>query len=199
MASGELTWTLDPFGVTCYLAAYNASPCAESQTVLFAEDETGQIFNSEFLESARDEWIIQIPGYAGSYIDLKDTGMPEYVSADEFYDYYDDSEEMYLAGLHMGCSGDWENVPATMTGGTDFYNIFLIHRDGSTVLFENHDEYDSSFMNTYILGDRIKEADSVKGSLKKADSKDLDEYGRSYDPVYIPSVDIIDDNGKIKE
>ncbi len=199
MASGELVWTLDPFGVTCYLAAYNASPFAVSQTIRFAEDKDGKIFSDGFRGSAEAEWIIQIPGYVGSHIDLNDSGVPEFVSADEFYDYYEGSDEMYLSGLHMGCAGDWQNVPVTMTGGTDYYNIFLVHRNGSTILFEAHDEYDSSFMNTYILSNVIKGADSVKGGLEKADPADFDEYGSSYDPVYIPSVNIVDDNGNIKE
>ncbi|MBO4905227.1 MAG: hypothetical protein J5367_08400 [Lachnospiraceae bacterium] len=61
MRSGELAWTLDPFGVTCYLQAYTKAPFAVSQTILFSEDKDNTIFNKEFTDSVRDEWIIQCP------------------------------------------------------------------------------------------------------------------------------------------
>ncbi len=186
--SGELAWTLDPFGVTCYLQAYTRAPFAESGTIQFSEDTDNKIFTDEFRNSAKDEYVIQIPDYVGSYIDVNDSGVPVYVRASESYDYNVEKDDFYLAGLFISCTGDIKSVPTTAPGGTDFYNIFLLHRDGGTVLFENHDEYDKSFINTYVLArHEINEAGSIRGCLEWASEKDYDINGEGYTPVYIPT------------
>ena len=186
--SGELAWTLDPFGVTCYLQAYTAAPFAESATILFSEDSDKTIFNDEFRESARDEYVIQVPGYVGSYIDINDSGVPAYVKASEQYDYSAEDDEFYLSGLYISSTGDWKNIQTTMPGGTDYYNIFLLHKDGTTVLFENHDEYDQSFINTYILArHEVTEADNIRGCLEWSSENDYDINGAGYTPVYVPT------------
>ena len=75
-----------------------------------------------------------------------------------------------------------------MPGGTDHYNIFLIHKDGSTVVLESHDEYDTSFINTCKLArHEVEEADSIRGCLEWASEKDYDIDGEGYTPVYVPS------------
>ncbi len=188
MRSGELAWTLDPFGVTCYLPAYKASLFAESATIQFSEDNDNKIFNDEFRNSVRNEYVIQIPGYVGSYIDINDSGVPTYVRASELYDYDVEKDDFYLSGLFVSCAGDVKSFPTTMPNGTDFYNIFLLHRDGETILFENHDEYDQSFINTYVLArHEVAEADSTRGCLEWASQKDYDINGEGYTPVYIPT------------
>ncbi|MCR5603493.1 MAG: hypothetical protein K6G27_07315 [Lachnospiraceae bacterium] len=188
MKSGELAWTLDPFGVTCYLQAYIKSPFAESAVIQFSEDTKHTIFTDEFRESAKDEYVIQVPGYVGSYIDINDSGVPVYVDASEFYDYSETYDDMELSGMHLSCAGDWKNIPMTMPGGTDYYNIFLIHKDGSTVVLESHDEYDTSFINTCKLArHEVDEADSIRGCLEWASEKDYDIDGEGYTPVYVPS------------
>jgi len=188
MKSGKLTWTLDPFGVTCYLSAYTRAPFADSSVILFSEDVDHTIFTDDFRESARDEYVIQLPGYIGSDIDVNDSGVPSYVDATEFYDYNEEYDDMELSGLHLSCAGDWKNIPTTMPGGTDFYNIFLIHKDGSTIILENHDEYDTSFLNTYVLArHELREGDSARGCLEWASQKDYDINGEGYTPVYIPT------------
>ncbi len=188
MGSGELVWTLDPFGVTCFLQAYTAAPFAETATIQFCEDNDHKIFNDEFINSAKDEWVIQVPGYVGSYIDVNDSGVPSYVDASEYYDYNESYDDMELSGLHVSCGGDWKNILTTMPGGTDFYNIFLLHRNGDTVVFENHDEYDQSFINTYVIArHEIREADSIRGCLEWASEKDYDINGEGYTPVYVPT------------
>ncbi len=81
-----------------------------------------------------------------------------------------------------------DNIPTTMAGGTDFYNIFLLHKNGQTVLLENHDEYDQSFINTYILArHEITESDAIKGCLEWASENDYDINGEGYTPVYVPT------------
>ncbi|MCR5301233.1 MAG: hypothetical protein K6E49_02205 [Lachnospiraceae bacterium] len=188
MKSGELAWTLDPFGVTCYLAAYTAAPFAKSSVILFSEDTDHTIFTDEFRESAKDEYVIQVPGYIGSNIDVNDSGVPVYVNVSEFYDYNESYDDMELSGLHLSCTGDWKNIPTKMHGGTAFYNIFLIHKDGSTTVLENHDEYDTSFLNTYVLArHEVREADSARGCLEWASQKDYDINGDGYTPVYVPT------------
>ena len=188
MRSGELAWTLDPFGVTCYLPAYKAALFAETGTIQFSEDTDKKIFNDEFRNSARAEYVIQVPGYAGSNIDINDSGVPAYVKASELYDYSAEDDDFYLSGLFISCTGDVKSIPATMPNGTDFYNIFLLHRDGETILFENHDEYDQSFINTYVLArHEIAEADSMRGCLEWASQKDYDINGEGYTPVYVPT------------
>lgn len=188
MSNGELAWTLDPFGVTCYLPAYKAAPFAETATILFSDDGNNTIFNDEFKSSAREEYVMQIPDYVGSYIDVNDSGVSSYVRASESYDYNAENDNFYLSGLYVSCTGDWKSFPTTMSGGTDFYNIFLLHREGETVLFENHDEYDQSFINTYVLArHEIAEADSIRGCLEWASEKDYDINGEGYTPVYVPT------------
>ncbi len=188
MRSGELAWTLDPFGVTCYLPAYKAALFAESGTIQFSEDSDKKIFNDEFRNSARNEYVIQIPDYAGSYIDINDSGVPSYVRASELYDYDAEKDDFYLSGLFINCANDVKSVPTTMPNGTDFYNIFLLHRDGETILLENHDEYDRSFINTYVLArHEVSEADSMRGCLEWASRKDYDINGEGYTPVYVPT------------
>ena len=186
--SGELAWTLDPFGVTCYLSSYTKAPFAESAVIQFSEDADHVIFADEFRDSAKDEYVIQLPQYVGSYIDLNDSGVSEYVDVSEFYDYNETYDDMVLAGLHLSSGGDWKNIPMTMPGGTDFYNIFLIHKDGGTVVFENHDEYDTSFLNTYVLArHEVREGDSARGCLEWASRMDYDINGEGYTPVYVPT------------
>ena len=188
MKSGELAWTIDPFGVTCYLSAYSYAPFAETAVVRFSEDTQETIFTDEFRNSEKDEYVIQLPGYAGSYIDINDSGVAEYVNVSEFYDYSETYDDMVLSGIHLSCAGDWKNIKTTRPGGTDFYNIFLIHKDGSTVVLESHDEYDTSFINTYILArHEVREGDSVRGCLEWASEKDYDINGEGYTPVYIPT------------
>lgn len=188
MKSGKLAWTLDPFGVTCYLPAYTKAPFAESSVIQFSEDADHVIFTDDFRDSAKDEYIIQVPGYVGSYIDVNDSGVPEYVNASGFYDYNESYDDMELSGIHLSSAGEWKNIPTTMKGGTDFYNIFLLHKDGSTVVFENHDEYDTSFINTYVLArHEVREADSARGCLEWASQKDYDINGEGYTPVYVPT------------
>ncbi|MBQ6129256.1 MAG: hypothetical protein IJI51_06325 [Lachnospiraceae bacterium] len=188
MKSGDLAWTLDPFGVTCYLPAYTKAPFAESAVIQFSEDTDHVIFTDEFRNSKADEYVIQLPGYVGSYIDINDSGVPEYVDVSEFYDYNESYDDMELSGLHLSCGGDWKNIPMTMPGGTAFYNIFLLHKDGSTVVLENHDEYDTSFINTYVLTrHEVREASSIRGCLEWASRKDYDINGEGYTPVYVPT------------
>ncbi|MCR5687874.1 MAG: hypothetical protein K6G58_07640 [Lachnospiraceae bacterium] len=68
------------------------------------------------------------------------------------------------------------------------YNIYLLHKGGSTVVFENHDEYDTSFLNTYVLArNEVKEGDSARGCLEWASRKDYDINGEGYTPVYVPT------------
>ncbi|MBO4905226.1 MAG: hypothetical protein J5367_08395 [Lachnospiraceae bacterium] len=124
----------------------------------------------------------------GSYIDINDSGVPVFVDASEFYDYNEEYDDMYLSGLHVSCTGDWKNIPTTMPGGTSFYNIFLIHKDGCTVLLESHDEYDTSFINTCVLArHEVTESDSIRGCLEWASQKDYDINGEGYTPVYVPT------------
>ena len=188
MKSGQLAWTVDPFGMTCYLAAYLKAPFAESAVIQFSEDTGNTIFTEEFRSSAKDEYVIQVPGYVGSYIDVNDSGVSEYVDASEYYDYTENYDDMFLAGIHISSGGDWKNIMTTMPGGTDFYNIFLIHKAGKTFILENHDEYDTSFINTYILArHEVREGDSVRGCLEWASEKDYDINGEGYTPVYVPT------------
>ncbi|MCR5688282.1 MAG: hypothetical protein K6G58_09710 [Lachnospiraceae bacterium] len=118
--SGGLVWTLDPFGVTCYLSAYTKAPFAESAVIQFSEDADHVIFTDEYRDSAKDEYVIQVPENVGSYIDVNDSGVPEYVDVSEFYDYDESYDEMVLSGLRLSCGGDWKNIPTAKPGGTDF-------------------------------------------------------------------------------
>ena len=114
--------------------------------------------------------------------------MPAFVRASELYDYDAENDDFYLSGLFTSCAGDVKSFPTTMPNGTDFYNIFLLHRDSETILFENHDEYDQSFINTYILArHEVAEADSIRGCLEWASQKDYDINGEGYTPVYVPT------------
>ena len=188
MRSGELAWTLDPFGVTCYLPAYTKAPFAESAVIQFSEDSAKVIFADDFRDSAKDEYVIQVPGYVGSYIDTNGSGVPAYVNVSEFYDYNETYDDMELSGLHISNGGEWKNIPTTMPGGTAFYNIFLLHKDDSTVVLENHDEYDTSFLNTYVLARKeVREAASARGCFEWADRKDYDINDEGYTPVYVPT------------
>ncbi len=104
------------------------------------------------------------------------------------FDYNESYDDMELSGLHLSCGGDWKNIPMTTRGGTDFYNIFLLHKDGSTVVLENHDEYDTSFLNTYVLArHEVRQASSIRGCLEWAGMKDYDINGEGYTPVYVPT------------
>ncbi len=188
ISSGELAWTLDPYGVTCYLRANMKAPFAETATIQFSEDADKTIFTDEFRDSAKNEYVIQIPGYVGSYVDINDSGVPSYVKASELFDYKEEIDEFYLSGLYLSSNGDVKNIPATMPGGTDFYNIFLIHKDSETAVIENHDEYDRSYINTYVIArHEITAADSIRGCLEWASRKDYDINGEGYTPVYIPT------------
>ena len=190
MKSGKLAWTLDNQGVSFYLDAYTSLPEGFSETVKFCEDTDNRIFATEFSQNVPDKWIMQIPQYAGSYIDLTGTGVGEYVCARELYEMRENegSEENYISGLHIECDGEVENAVTTMPGGTDYHDVFLLHMDDSTVLLESHNEYDQSFINTFKLGRHmIEAADSRRACLEWPSKKNYDIDGEGYIPVIIPT------------
>ncbi len=190
MQSGKLAWTLDYQGVSFYINSYVALPESFSETILFSEDTDKKIFAPEFLETVPDQWIMQIPQYAGSYIDLTGNGVPEYVRAYEETDMqeFEGSEEYFVSGLGIVCSGEFIDSEITMPGGTDYYNVFLIHIDDSTILLESHDEYDQSFLNTFKLGKQTAEAvDSRMACIEWPSQDNYDPAGDGFVPIIFPN------------
>ncbi len=197
MSDGKLAWTLDSQGVSFYINGYIALPQGFSATVLFAEDSDKTIFNKEFSEQIPDEWAIQVPWCAGGYVDVNDDGTSEYVCANEIYD-LDESvpyEEYCVSALNISCDGGFKSVPTAVKGSTDFFDVFMIHKDNSTALVENHYEYDIPYVSTYKLDTQsIEAADSDKAHFRYAEDEQR-EYD-SYMPYYIPldgSYEIVDD------
>ncbi|MCR5001048.1 MAG: SPOR domain-containing protein [Lachnospiraceae bacterium] len=187
MDSGSCSWTLDPYGVTFFLNAYTGLPEGVSQTVFFTDDEDGSIFNEEFSEDAGDEWVTQIPEHIGCYIDTDDDGEAEYVNAYPLTDMkeYEGSEEYYVSGLHVGIDGEIRNFKTVMEGGTVYYDTYLMHKKGKTVLLECHDEYDSYFITSYKLAGGIDEADALRGAFEwSQDDNDSDR--DTMLPHYLP-------------
>ncbi len=189
MKTGDMTWTLDPCGVTCYVRSYLGLAEGFSASILFAEDTDKKIFNDEFRQSVKNEWIMQVPGKIGSYVDIDGMGVAEFVRADEMYDYDPEGlDEFYLSGLYIDCAGAVETFHTVQPGGTDFYDAYLIHKDGSTVLLENHYEYDTAFFNTYRLArHEVSEAGTMRGCFEWASEKDYDINGEGYTPFYVPT------------
>ena len=188
MKAGSCTWTIDPQGVSVFLNSYTGLPSAVSATVLFSEDENGKIFSEEFQEKAMDEWIMQIPEHVESYCDINDNGKTECVHVYPITEMkeYEGSEEYFISGLQMMCDGQDKKVTTVMPGGTDFYDVFLMHKDKKTVLFENHYEYDTAFIDTYSFGaDAVTEADAIRAQLELAKDDDIDSEG--WAPYYIPT------------
>ena len=190
MKTGKLAWTLDSQGVSFYINAYTMLAEGFSETIQFCEDTDNKIFAPEFSKDVPDTWVTQIPQYAGSYIDLTGSGVGEYVCANELYEMkeYEGSEEFYISGLHIDCSGESENAMTTMPGATDYHDVFLLHMNDSTVLLEAHNEYDQSFINTFKLGRHmIEAADSKRACLEWPSQKNYDIDGEGYIPVIIPT------------
>lgn len=189
MKEGRCAWTVDPQGVSFFLNSYTGIPDAVSAVVLFSEDKEGKIFNEEFLESAKDEWIMQVPQHVGSYCDIDDDGETELIRAYAVNDISDHegSEEYYISGLSLTCDSFNHSFKTRMTGGTDFYDAFIMHKDHSTGLIEGHYEYDSAFINTYMMDkDSINEADAVRGMFECSD-EEVDYDKENYIPYYIPT------------
>ncbi len=189
--SGECAWTLDPFGLTMWVNAYTVLPEAMSATVRFSDDTNGEVFAEEFSKGAKDEWITQIPYYVSSYYDMDDSGKEVYTAASEIIEMkeVEGGEEYYINGMLVSFDGFVETFNTINPGGTNYYDIFLLHRAGSTILLENHDEYDKYYINTYTLNDDgINMIDSTGAGF--AFSED-DTYGHmdTFEPYYIP-VDI---------
>lgn len=184
---GSCAWTLDPDGVTFFLNAYTGLPEGVSGTVRFSDDKDGKIFNEDFADDAREEWIIQVPEHIGCYIDIDDNGSTEYVSAYPTTDLreFEGSEEYYVSGLHVGVDGEIGNFKTVMEGGTSYYDIYLAHKDGKTVLFEYHDEYDTGFIFSYTLGKDIAEADALRGAFEWSED-DRDPDSDVIFPHYVP-------------
>ena len=187
MDLGSCVWTLDPYGVTFFLNAYTGLPEGVSQTVYFMDDKDGSIFDKEFAEDARDEWVIQVPEHIGCYIDTDDDGTGEYVTANPMIDMkeFEGSEQYYVSGLHVGIDGEVRNFKTVMEGGTSYYDIYLLHKEGKTVLLECHDEYDSFFITSYKLGGMISEADALRGAFEWSED-DHDSEKDIMLPQYLP-------------
>lgn len=187
MDSGSCAWTLDPYGVTFFLNAYTGLPEGVSQTVYFTDDKDGSIFDEEFAEDGRDEWVSQVPEHVGCYIDTDDNGTCEYVNAYPMIDMkeFEGSEQYYVSGLHVGIDGELENFKTVMEGGTNYYDAYLIHKNGKTVLLECHDEYDSYFLTSYKLAGKIDEADALRGAFELSQDDYDDERDNTY-PLYLP-------------
>ena len=189
MRSGRCVWTIDPQGVTVFLNSYTGLPSAVSATVLFSEDNESKIFNKGFFEDSKDEWIMQIPEHVGSYYDFEDDGKAEYIHifATEEMQKYEGSEEHYISGLGINREGNFKSFSTRMTGGTDYYDAFLIHKDHKTCLLECHDEYDTAFINTYVIDkEEIREADAIRAKFETSD-EDYDNETENYIPCYIPT------------
>lgn len=189
MNAGICSWTLDPQGISIFLNAYTGLPTAVSTVVLFSEDNEGKIFNKEFLDVANDEWIMQIPERVDSYCDIDDDGAAELVRAyaTEEMRENEGSEEYYISGFSITCDRNSQSYKTRMTGGTDHYDAFLMHKDHKTCFLEGHYEYDSAFINTYAADKNgIKEADAVRGIFETSDT-DYDPEKENYIPSYIPT------------
>ena len=189
LSEGGCAWTADPQGVTIWIDGYTVLPMAASVTVLFSEDESGEIFNTEYVPDPDDDWITQIPHYAESTYDIDDSGKEVYVSANEIIDMKETegSESYYISGLHISFDGYSEKFDTTMPGGTSYYDVFLMHRNHKTIVLENHDEYDTFYMSTFTLdGDGINMADSVNAGLAYYDD-DTFRYQDTYTPYCLPA------------
>ncbi|MCR5509208.1 MAG: hypothetical protein K6F34_11065 [Lachnospiraceae bacterium] len=166
---GEFAWTIDPQGVTVYFGSGVFDGVPVCATVFF--DIDAGLFTDAFAGSEPGEWIMQTPGGLKSCIDLNDDDKSVYIRADELLspDLSGGSDDWYLSGLYVNCGDVYESFDATVPGGTDHYDVFLVHKDHKTVLLEVHDEYDTAFMNTYLLdGNAVKAADSAKARLEDA-------------------------------
>ncbi len=184
---GLCTWTLDPYGVTFYLNAYTGLPEGVSATVLFSDDEEGNIFNEDFVLDARDEWVMQAPMHVGTYVDLDDDGKTEFFIAHTTTDMGENEgpEYYYISGLYISADGWDKSFKTSMPEGTSDYDIYLLHKKGKTVVFECHDEYGTGFITSYVLGEGVTEADAVRGVFEWSE----DDYDRGTDiviPHYVP-------------
>lgn len=189
MNTGDCAWTIDPQGISFFLNSYTGLPSAVSETVLFSEDKDGTIFCSDLQDIVTDEWIMQIPEHVDSYCDIDDNGKSESVRAFSTEEMQEDegSEQYYISGLHIGSEGNSKSFLTRMTGGTDFYDVFLIHKDHRTCLLEGHYEYDTAFINTYTIDDKsVEEADAIRARFETTE-EDYDPETENYDPCYIPT------------
>lgn len=185
--SGSCAWTLDPYGITFFLDAYTGLPEGVSATVFFSDDKDGSIFDKDFLNDARDEWIIQSPMYIGTYVDLNNDGKTVYFNAHTTTDLHEGegTEYYYISGLYIGVDGAYNTFKTSMPEGTSDYDVYLSHKNGKTVAFECHDEYDTGFITSYLLGKKVEEADAFRGVFEWSE----DDYENGTDivlPHYVP-------------
>jgi len=185
LKDGGITWTLDPQGITFWEDSYLSAPEAFSTTVLFADDKDGVIFNEEFANDVRDEWISQSPEANGSYFDIDDSGKLEFVQAYPLYEVrdFEDSTEFFINRYEVHIGSANEEIMLDMPGGTDFLDFFYVHRDGRTYLLESDYEYDT--YSTYIFtveGRGLEEAGFIAARFETTEPN-----GETYDPYYIPT------------
>ena len=183
---GLCAWTLDPYGITFYLNSYTELPEGVSATVLFSEDKDGTIFDPDFAADARDEWVIQSPMHVGTYVDLDDDGKTEYFNVHTTTDMQEGegSEYYYISGLYISTDGSFKRFDTSMPGGTCYYTVYLSHKNGKSIVFEYHDEYDTGFITSYVLGKEIAEADALRGDFALAEDADME--GDILIPQYVP-------------
>ena len=193
-ADGDIAWSLDPAGITFYFNAMTMLRDGFSQTILFESDYDGTIFYEEFAKAAPDTWVMQIPEYIPSYVDVNESGVPVVVRSFEQYELDEeqssDKETFYLSGLGFSCGGTVSDFPTVMPGGTDYYDVFLVHKDYKTYLLECHSEYDTSFINMHDL-DRhgVMSSRALNGRFELCPDAEISVKleGSTYDPYYIPT------------
>ena len=141
ISEGRYSWVLDPQGVSFWFENINALLGHTGACVLFSDDKEGNVFKKEFLESAPDEWVMQIPGnYSTTFFDVDDDGITDNIEWCANDDMDSEGAEL-VSGLNVYYDERYFNsdeiYPADEAEWTG-YKGMLVHKDKQTVLLTFH-------------------------------------------------------------
>ncbi len=160
----KLSWTLEAQGVTFWLDAYTAMQWAGSVTILFAEDPDKKIFTDAFASHIPGNWVMEIPDGFMNGFDAEDDGRSDELIVSEEYG-YDGENGGRVSGINLLYNERRTQVHLDINDSRG--PLTLLHRNGSTLLLEEHDEYDDHLMTLYALNDKgITRTDTINGIVQ---------------------------------
>ncbi len=187
------SWVLDPQGISFWFDSYSFSPGRTTISLLFCEDTDHTIFQKEWADSIPDTWCMEVPTYVTTDFDMEDDGKTDTLYLGIDYSWEEDYNYEYISGMNVILNDNGVDFPAD----TDPYNhrFDLIHRDGTSVIIAQYDEYDDHYMQAVKIDGREPELGDYicGGPIADIDFDTLPEHAYMLprrvitDPAHIPT------------
>ena len=158
----QISWTLDPQGVSFWLNSMNLSPSPMDCKIMFCEDEKGMIFNKSVRENIPDTWVTQLNPNTYESIDADDDGKADTVYVMETYETVESEVNENTSGILV----DFNGKEYSFNNYAEDYDFLfsVVHQDGKSMLFVQYKEYEADIQELYKLDEKeVARTDMVCG------------------------------------